>query len=99
MADSVTLDYLNRVDGALRTTLHNVITSTKCPECDQSVYGERFNPADHWILLDTKRDDLVVVIGCEGYWIVNPASVGIQNENWSGKIGRAACREREGQEG
>src|SRR3546814_14530128 len=97
MADSVTLDYLNRVDGALRTTLHNVITSTKCPECDQSVYGERFNPADHWFLLDTKRDDLVVVIGCEGYWVINPASVGIQNRSEERRVGKecvSTCRSR-----
>lgn len=85
MADARTLDYLNRVDGALRTQLHKLITSTKCPECDQSVYGESFNPAEHWIFLDTKRDELVVVIGCEGYWVVNPVSVGIHDlENWSG---------------
>ncbi len=44
-----------------------------CPECDQMP-----QPQDgiHVVL------GAAVVIGCEGYWIINPNVVGIPNPNW-----------------
>jgi len=44
-----------------------------CPECDELPPPE---DGVHTVLGAT------VVVGCEGYWVINPNVVGIPNPNW-----------------
>jgi hypothetical protein len=54
------------------------LTST-CPEC-----GSRPTVAepDGHILVALEVDRVAVVVGCEGYWVINPAKVGVPAPNW-----------------
>jgi hypothetical protein len=54
--------------------------TTTCPECDERV--DMFGGYNH-ISVALTEGTHAVVIGCEGYWIVNPALVGIDSPNWS----------------
>jgi hypothetical protein len=45
-----------------------------CPECDYDL--DPNDPEDHVVI------GSMVVIGCQGYWIVNPNVVGIEKPNW-----------------
>lgn len=84
MSDARTLHYLNMVSEAINEPTHEIMTTDSCTECDRHIGDALFNPADHWYLYDRKRGEHVVVIGCQGYYQVNPASVKIFNENWMG---------------
>lgn len=86
MSDKRTLDYLNAVNEALRDPKHKIITVTQCMECGDTL-GVNLNSAEHWVLWDSARLEEVVVIGCEGYWQIEPASVGLENDMWSGSPG------------
>jgi len=47
--------------------------SPTCPECGQHAQPE---DGQHVVL------GSAVVVGCEGYWVINPNAVGIANPNW-----------------
>jgi len=83
MGDTRTLHYLNMVMEAIDKSQHEIKTTTQCIECE-GVVDRDFSAADHWVMFDRQRNANVVVIGCEGYYQINPASVGIHNEHWSG---------------
>lgn len=69
-------------DGALP---YGAITSV-CPECDEIVYADE--PGDHVLLGDWEIDEAhrgignVVIVGCEGYLIVDPNLLGWQHPGW-----------------
>lgn len=50
---------------------------SECPECCEEI--DIFN-TEH--LIWGERDDVVIIIGCEGYWAIDPALVGIDSPNW-----------------
>lgn len=77
-------EYVGRVYEALAVETNEILTTTKCTECDLRVTDETFELSAHWIMFDPARDEHVVIIGCEGYWLVDPSAVGIQSEFWSG---------------
>jgi hypothetical protein len=80
-----TLQYLNAVNEALSKPEHEIMTTDECHDCDRRIEGDRpFNVAEHWVMRDAKTGTLVVVIGCEGYYEINPQSVGIEMEHWMG---------------
>lgn len=53
--------------------------TTRCPECDEShadaAQKDAFE-ADHYMI------GQAVIIGCEGYSIINPNVIGIDRPNW-----------------
>lgn len=58
-----------------------------CPECGRDVtelWDEDHAMVGPW-----------VAIGCEGYWTVDPASVGLDRGNWSDATGEAPSEEWE----
>ena len=64
-----------RISGPLTTT---------CPECgvDFADADDAHNDDLHIIMAST-IDTFAVVVGCEGYFVVNPNLVGIDAPNWS----------------
>lgn len=62
----------------------------KCPECD--TYAHHFTPeqAAKHVMIKQRifnnnrkyRDILYCVIGCNGYWIVDPETLGMARGNW-----------------
>jgi len=79
-----TLAYLNAAKAKLDDESNELLTTTTCHDCDNEL-GVDLNPADHFVLPDAARGGQeVVVIGCQGYYEINPASVGIESENWMG---------------
>lgn len=81
MFDEQTRDYLRRVRQADPATLAQYRTET-CPECGDPVEG------DGLVLCDDGEFAHVVlggsvVLGCEGYWVVNPAVLGMDAGSWT----------------
>lgn len=51
--------------------------TTRCPECDQVTnYWGSTDTGDH-LVLGLVDGTHMLLIGCEGYWIVDPGSVGL----------------------
>jgi len=73
--------YVNRVLNALVAGRYLTITDT-CPECDQRLtLADIGEGADH--VLATTAGSVVVIVGCEGYWVIPPHEVGIDRPTWS----------------
>lgn len=54
-----------------------------CPECDQPTnYWGATDTGDH-LVLALPNGQHMLLIGCEGYWIVDPGSVGLDRGNWT----------------
>lgn len=78
-------EYLTQVFTALTSGIgHQLMTTTGCTECDTEILADDFEASAHWIMWDPQSQTHIVVIGCQGYWLINPASVGIDSENWMG---------------
>jgi hypothetical protein len=80
MFDETTREYLRRVRQASSVLLRFYRTAT-CPECDEPVEGEGLvlcdgGAAAHVVLGGS------VVLGCEGYWVVDPAPLGLDPGQW-----------------
>lgn len=87
LTNAALIDYLTRVVNALDTnTLHPDARRTNvCPECDERVFlhdsghlvwaREAEGPNDH-------QSELVIIVACEGYWVINPNLVGIDKPEW-----------------
>lgn len=57
----------------------------KCPECDIEVVDFTQEQADQHVVIkqDLGKGSLYyVVVGCEGYWTVNPETLGLPKGNW-----------------
>ena len=80
LIDTPGLAYLNAVAAALTAGKDLDLTSV-CPEC-----GEEPVPHDndHMMAMASGNGWIiaVVVVGCEGYWAIDPRSVGIDAPNW-----------------
>jgi hypothetical protein len=80
MFGAETREYLRRVRLADPATLAPWRGGT-CPECGEEPAGEGFVRAPggeaHVILHGS------VVLGCEGYWLVSPAAVGLPEGGWT----------------
>jgi hypothetical protein len=59
--------------------------TTTCPECGDAVdqFGESERGGPHHLVIETTSDTYAVVVGCEGYFVVNPNLVGIDSPMWS----------------
>lgn len=78
-------EYLTRVFSALTTEGgHSLKTTDQCTECDTALLADDFELSAHWIMWDPQSQRHIVVVACEGYWLIEPASVGLDNEMWSG---------------
>lgn len=79
-----TLEYLNAARRVLDDPENTVKTTSTCTECDKHVSDMGVEWMAHWVMINAAADEPVVVIGCEGYWIVDPTTVGIKRDHWAG---------------
>jgi hypothetical protein len=62
----------------------------KCPECDRLVSDMEDHQQDQHIIITQRiwnnnrkyKDIDYVVVGCEGYWVVDPKTLGLPRGNW-----------------
>jgi hypothetical protein len=57
--------------------------SNQCPECEQ--WLGFFNTDYHIVYNASTENDpenMIVVVGCEGYWAIDPKLVGIRDTGW-----------------
>jgi hypothetical protein len=85
MTDIERMAYIDAVHRAIRgstTGIRKYLTAT-CTEC-----GARPSAHDdaHVVI------DGFVVIGCEGYWLVDPNALGIARPNWTDARGEEPMR-------
>lgn len=78
------INYLTRVVNALDTnTLHpDAPRTNRCPECDEDV---RLHDSGHLVWAREpfpSEAEIVLIVACEGYWVINPNLVGIDNSQW-----------------
>lgn len=63
--------------------------TTTCPECDQVTnYWGTTDTGDHLVLALSDGTHMLL-IGCEGYWVVDPGSVGLDRGNWTDQSGNS----------
>lgn len=58
----------------------------KCPECDKEFTNWDEVNEDTHIVIKQKIGDTELyycVVGCEGYWVVDPKTLGLPRNNWS----------------
>jgi hypothetical protein len=67
------------VAGVERSTLHPEHLTAVCPECEQQ---QTFLDNDLHLVVSSAAGKVAVVVGCEGYWVVDPKLVGIDAPNW-----------------
>jgi hypothetical protein len=74
-----TIEYLRRVWNApLHTIAQNLECLIECLDCDEVPSDYTNAPdADHVMIGN------FVIIGCGGYWHIDPSKVGIESPNWS----------------
>jgi hypothetical protein len=85
LLDPRTALYLHRATTALITgTVAIESTTDVCPECSESVAAARLiSDAEHHIAyLDPQHRRVVLLIGCEGYWLIDPNTLGLPSPNW-----------------
>jgi hypothetical protein len=72
-----TIRYITRASEEIDERNPDVIPylGNYCSECDSHI--DSFNSEMH--LLYKER----LLIGCEGYWFINPSHLGIHSPNWS----------------
>jgi len=62
----------------------------KCPECDRLVSEMEDHQQDQHVIITQRiynnnrkyKDIDYVVVGCEGYWVVDPQTLGLPRGNW-----------------
>ncbi len=83
LIDTKSAVYVLAVAAAVGGLRPEVLTD-QCPECG-TILG-RLEHDYHLVVpmpdADPKGREVAVIIGCEGYWVVNPALVGIDAPNW-----------------
>jgi hypothetical protein len=52
----------------------------ECTECGTVI--DRWDEQGGHVLFETAERDVIVVVGCEGYWMVNPNELGIPAPDW-----------------
>lgn len=60
----------------------SALRTNTCTECDTELRADGVDYADHVVWRD-ETGDPVVIVGCEGYWLIDPALVGIVSEHWT----------------
>lgn len=76
--------YAALVDIAVTDGRINPPLTTRCQECDSDFadLDEAYGDTEH-IIIATTSDTTAVVVGCEGYFQVDPNLVGIDSPGWS----------------
>lgn len=75
--------YLDRATRAINEGKIEIPLTNRCPECEKmfAAYLEAAD-ADGHLIMQTTADTYAVLVGCEGYWTVNPALLGMPGNNW-----------------
>lgn len=75
--------YVALVDIALTEGRINPPLTTRCQECDSDFADlDEAHEDDEHIIIATTSDTTAVVVGCEGYFQVDPNLVGLDASNW-----------------
>jgi hypothetical protein len=80
-----TAQYVYNVTTALASGKTLPQMTNVCPECNDRLGF--FNTGEH-VVFDTNPEDrgsidaLVIIVACEGYWMIDPNLVGIPSEGW-----------------
>jgi hypothetical protein len=77
--DPDTARYVAAVRAALKSGQRPPVLRGDCPECGHLVADDR--DRDH-VVIDVPGVGPVVVVGCEGYFVIDPNAVGIDAPDW-----------------
>jgi hypothetical protein len=76
-------DYAEAVDAALGAGTIDTPLTTRCQECDEDFSDiDKARAETGHIIVATTSDTVAVVVGCEGYFHINPNLVGIDSPQW-----------------
>lgn len=90
-----TARYVAAVVMALVRDPDSIVTTCICSECDSEpndfdnliqVTDKVRLLTDEWHIVAAVDGWTAVIVGCEGHWAVDPASVGIDRQNWQDAI-------------
>lgn len=75
--------YVYNVTTALAAGKTFEVMTNECPECGEAL---GFFNTDGHIVYDASTDDdaerVIIIVACEGYWMIDPNLVGIVSKGW-----------------
>ena len=77
-------EYFMRIEAAIQAHVKLPLTEV-CPDCGEwiaTVDGDHVTVLAPFDGASKSASKLAVVIGCEGYWTINPELVGLPHGNW-----------------
>lgn len=77
--------YLDRAVKAIEAGRSEIPLTNTCPECGEKVdtYLDAVDQANPHMVMQVTSDNFAILVGCEGYWMVNPATLGLDGRGWS----------------
>lgn len=75
--------YLDKVTKAIDSGKGDIPLTNRCPECGEKIdtYLSAAGGDPH-LVMQVTSDTFAVLVGCEGYWVVDPAQIGMPNPMW-----------------
>ena len=78
-----TADYVAKCTWAIDLGKGDIPLTDTCPECEEKVdTWEKATWHDDHIVYATTSDTYAILVGCEGYWVINPTLVGLPLGEW-----------------
>lgn len=79
-----TADYLMKAIQAINLGKTEIPLTNRCPECNEAIdtYLDAADYANGHIVYQTTSDTFVILVGCEGYWTINPELIGLPRDMW-----------------
>lgn len=75
--------YLDRATRAINEGKIEIPLTNRCQECGEKI--DTYHGAagdDPHLVMQTTSDTYAVLVGCEGYWQINPALIGLPPGQW-----------------
>ena len=77
-----TADYLKRAVDTITAGKVEIPLTDTCPECGDKLDSWLAASDEAHLVMQTTSDTYAVLVGCEGYWVINPGLIGLPRGMW-----------------
>jgi len=88
LIDRKTANYIKRAIHAIDLGKVNIPLTDTCPECGEKIDDFfKASAGDGHVIYQTTSDTFAILVGCEGYWTIYPALLGLDPKGWTNPNG------------